>query len=119
VYDITRRETFKHLKQWLDEAKQNSNPDMVIMLIGNKIDLDARRAVSTKEGEDFAKNNGLFFMETSAKSAENIEKAFVVTAQKVYDNIANGVFDAKNEAHGIKIGLGAAAKPAQQQSSCC
>ena len=83
VYDITRRETFKHLKQWLDEAKQNSNPDMVIMLIGNKIDLDSRRAVSTKDGEEFAKHHGLFFMETSAKSAENIEKAFVVTAQKV------------------------------------
>ena len=119
VYDITRRETFKHLKQWLDEAQQNSNPDMVIMLIGNKIDLDSRRAVSTKDGEEFAKHHGLFFMETSAKSAENIEKAFVVTAQKVYDNIANGIFDAKNEAHGIKIGLGAATKPSQQQSSSC
>ena len=107
------------MKQWLDEAKQNSNPDMVIMLIGNKTDLDARRAVSTKEGEDFAKHHGLFFMETSAKSAENIEKAFVVTAQKVYENIANGIFDAKNEAHGIKIGLGAASKPSQQQSSAC
>lgn len=45
VYDITRRETFAHLSRWLDEAKQNSNPDMVIMLVGNKRDLEHKRAV--------------------------------------------------------------------------
>lgn len=47
---------------------------MVIMLIGNKCDLDARRQVSTDEGERFAKENGLIFMETSAKTAFNVEE---------------------------------------------
>ena len=42
VYDITRRETFNHLSRWLEEARANGNPDMVIMLIGNKADMDAR-----------------------------------------------------------------------------
>ncbi len=42
VYDITRRETFNHLTRWLEEARQNGNPDMVIMLIGNKADMEAR-----------------------------------------------------------------------------
>ena len=50
VYDITRRDTFTHLTRWLEEVKQNGNPDMAIMLIGNKSDLDARRQVSTNEG---------------------------------------------------------------------
>ncbi len=45
VYDITRRDTFAHLSRWLDEAKQNSNPNMVIMLIGNKKDLEHKRMV--------------------------------------------------------------------------
>ena len=54
--------------------RQNGNPDMVIMLIGNKCDLDARRQVSTEEGERFAKENGLIFMETSAKTAFNVEE---------------------------------------------
>jgi Ras-related protein Rab-2A len=45
VYDITRRETFQHLNRWLDEAKQNSNANMVIILIGNKKDLEHKRAV--------------------------------------------------------------------------
>ena len=43
VYDITRRETFNHLTRWLEEARQNANSNMVIMLIGNKSDLDHRR----------------------------------------------------------------------------
>ena len=42
VYDITRRETFNHLSRWLEEARQNGNPDMVVMLIGNKADMEAR-----------------------------------------------------------------------------
>jgi Ras-related protein Rab-2A len=49
---------------------------MVIMLIGNKSDLDQRRQVSTEEGERFAKDNNLIFMETSAKTAFNVEEVF-------------------------------------------
>lgn len=47
VYDITRRETFNHLSRWLEEARANGNPDMVIMLIGNKADMDARCAADS------------------------------------------------------------------------
>ena len=74
VYDITRRETFNHLTRWLEEARQNANSNMVIMLIGNKSDLDHRRAVTTEEGDRFAKENDLVFLETSAKSAHNVEE---------------------------------------------
>jgi hypothetical protein len=77
VYDITRRESFNHLSRWLEEARQNGNPNMTIMLIGNKSDLEHRRAVSTKEGEMFAQENGLVFLETSAKSAANVETVSV------------------------------------------
>ena len=73
VYDITRKETFNHLTRWLEEVRQNGNPDIMIMLIGNKADLDSRRQVSTEEGERFAKENGLIFLETSAKTAFNVE----------------------------------------------
>lgn len=55
VYDITRRETFEHLASWLEDARQHANPNMTIMLIGNKADLAHRRAVTTEEGEQFAK----------------------------------------------------------------
>lgn len=77
---------------------------MTIMLIGNKCDLDARRQVSTEEGERFAKENGLIFMETSAKTAFNVEEAFLQTSQLIYGNIDKGVYDLSNEKSGIRVG---------------
>lgn len=74
VYDITRRETFNHLTSWLDDARQHSNSNMTIMLIGNKSDLEPRRAVSLEEGHQFANEHGLIFLETSAKTAANVEE---------------------------------------------
>ena len=59
VYDITRRETFNHLTTSQD-ARQHSNSNMTIMLIGNKCDLESRRAVSKEEGELFAKSMDWF-----------------------------------------------------------
>jgi len=107
VYDITRRETFKHLSVWLEEARQHSQSNMVIMLIGNKNDLEHRRAVSFDEGKAFADQHGLIFMETSAKTAFNVEQAFINTAEKIHDNIISGVIDVSNDSHGIKVGMGA------------
>lgn len=90
----------------LEEARQNANQSMVIMLIGNKSDLDHRRQVSKEEGEKFAKEHGLIFLETSAKTAANVEEAFINTAQKIYENISSGNMDVTNETHGIKVGMG-------------
>lgn len=104
VYDITRRETFNHLTRWLEEARQNSHQNMVIMLIGNKSDLEHRRQVSREEGEAFAEENNLVFLETSAKTAANVEAAFVKTAEKIYQNIQSGIYDVNNESYGVKIG---------------
>merc|ERR1712063_189343 len=69
VYDITRRDTFNHVSRWLEEARSNGNPNMVVLLVGNKSDLDARRQVQRSEGEQFAEKHGLIFLETSAKTA--------------------------------------------------
>lgn len=77
------------------------------MLIGNKNDLEHRRAVSFEEGKAFADANGLIFMETSAKTAFNVEQAFINTAEKIHENITSGVIDVSNESHGIKIGMAA------------
>ncbi|KRZ93538.1 Ras-related protein Rab-2 [Trichinella sp. T8] len=104
VYDITRRDTFNHLTSWLEDARQHSNSNMVIMLIGNKSDLEARRDVKREEGEAFAREHGLIFMETSAKTAANVEEAFIDTAKEICRKIQEGVFDINNEANGIKLG---------------
>jgi Ras-related protein Rab-2A len=134
VYDITRRDTFQHLSRWLEEARQHANPSMVIMLIGNKSDLEHRRAVSTEEGKAFAQQHGLIFLETSAKTAANVDQAFVQTAEKIHDNILQGLVDISNDSHGIKAGIGTTSNPAataanknvrlneaanSQKSGCC
>ncbi|KAL9323725.1 hypothetical protein ACSQ67_008582 [Phaseolus vulgaris] len=120
VYDITRRDTFNHLASWLEDARQHANPNMSIMLIGNKCDLSHRRAVSKEEGEQFAKENGLLFLEASARTSQNVEEdivnfitiesnllqAFIKTAAKILQNIQEGVFDVSNESFGIKVGYG-------------
>ena len=125
VYDITRRDTFKHLSVWLEEARQHSQSNMVIMLIGNKNDLEHRRAVSYEEGKAFADANGLIFMETSAKTAFNVEQAFINTAEKIHENILSGVIDVGNESHGIKVGMAASGQGLKLDSAnnskggCC
>ena len=135
VYDITRRDTFKHLGRWLEEARQHSQSNMVIMLIGNKNDLEHRRAVSTEEGKAFADKHGLIFMETSAKTAYNVEQAFINTAEEIHGNIESGKIDVTNESYGIKVGMSAGggagkggsgvnlisgnARNAQQGGGCC
>lgn len=125
VYDITRRDTFKHLSVWLEEARQHSQSNMVIMLIGNKNDLEHRRAVSFEEGKAFADANGLIFMETSAKTAFNVEQAFINTAEKIHENITSGIIDVSNESHGIKVGMAAtgngmsADRNAGAKGGCC
>lgn len=74
MYDITRRETFERLSTWLEDCLKYSNANIVIMVIGNKNDLEAQRQVTTEEGEDFAKKHGLLFLETSAKTAANVDE---------------------------------------------
>lgn len=75
------------------------------MLIGNKSDLDHRkRQVTTEEAQRFAEENDIpLFLETSAKSADNVEEAFVKTAEKVYEKIQAGVF-ANNEVRRTWVG---------------
>ncbi|XP_058747044.1 ras-related protein RABB1c-like [Vicia villosa] len=126
VYDITRRETFDHLANWLEDVKEHANSNMVFMLIGNKSDLTKKRAVSTEEGEKFANENGLIFMEVSAKSAENVDEAFIKTAGRIYKKIEDGEIDVLNESHGIQIGIGSKPSVAMDHKvtfvygrSCC
>ncbi|XP_057574604.1 ras-related protein Rab-2A-like [Hippopotamus amphibius kiboko] len=117
VYDITRRDTSNQLTTWLEDARQHSNSNMVIMLTGNKSDLESRIEVKKEEGDTFAQEHGLIFMETSAKAASNVEEAFINTAKEIYEKTQEGVFDINNEANGIKIGPQHAAANATHRGS--
>ena len=79
-YDITRRETFEHVTKWLEDVKANSSNGFTVILIGNKKDLEDKRKISYEE-EEFAKKNGLIFLETSAKTAYNVVESFNLSAR--------------------------------------
>lgn len=106
VYDITRRETFEHLNSWLEDCRKCSSNNIVIILVGNKSDMESQRQVSRSEGEEFAKKNGLHFIETSAKTAEMVEEAFIQTAKEIYEKAENGeiqVFNSNSQSRGKNL----------------
>merc|ERR1711934_984644 len=83
VYDITNADSFSRAKSWVKELQRQGSPNIVIALAGNKCDLASKRKVEAAEATEYAKDNGLFFMETSAKTALNVEELFKAIAKKL------------------------------------
>ncbi|CAO3611941.1 unnamed protein product [Cunninghamella echinulata] len=83
VYDITQASSLDKAKSWVDELQRQAEPDIVIALCGNKTDLESRRVVDTETAKSYAEENGLLFMETSAKSAHNVTELFTMIAKKM------------------------------------
>lgn len=83
VYDVTSQETFSKAKIWVKELQRQASAGIVICLVGNKIDLEEKRAVTPEEARSYADENGLLYMETSAKTAANVTDLFVAIARKM------------------------------------
>ncbi|KAJ4326906.1 hypothetical protein N0V84_002630 [Fusarium piperis] len=107
VFDLSRKQTFQHVTDWLNDLRQIAEPDIVVILVGNKADLtqqdDNRREVTREEAEEWAKRNGVMeYVETSAKSGANVEKAFMRVAERIYNNIQAGKYDLNDRRSGVK-----------------
>ncbi|XP_074286145.1 ras-related protein YPT3-like [Silene latifolia] len=94
VYDVTRKVTFENTARWLRELREHTDPNIVVMLIGNKSDLRHLMAVSTEEGKAFAEQEGLFFMETSALEATNVDQAFSEVLTQIHHIVSKKAVEA-------------------------
>ena len=77
IYDITDKESFESIPKWMENIQDNKGLDYPIILCGNKIDLENKRVISKKEGEELAQKFGITFFETSNKDGKNVEKASI------------------------------------------
>lgn len=94
VYDVTRHSTFESVERWLQELRNHTDPNIVVMLIGNKADLRHLVAVSTEDGTSFAEKESLYFMETSALEATNVDTAFSEILAHIYRIASKKTMDA-------------------------
>ncbi|KAL8856426.1 MAG: hypothetical protein Q9178_006996 [Gyalolechia marmorata] len=127
VFDITRRSTFDHATEWLTDLRQIAEEGIVVVLVGNKSDLAAsstitrngsphastsetkgldaenRRAVTKEEAEEWCQRNGVLrYVETSAKSGQGVENAFLEVAERIYENVERGRYDLNDRRSGVK-----------------
>ena len=119
VYDITRKETFDHITKWLNEVKSNGSKDICCILIGNKKDLEAQRQVKYEEGKKLADENHLLFLETSAKTAENVQESFVISAEKILDQINKTGVDPTAPSKNVKITIDDDDDEKKEEKKCC
>jgi small GTP-binding protein len=84
VYDITRKESFESIDKWVSDLKASADKKLTVVIIGNKSDLEDQRQVTKEQGEDKANKLQVAFLETSAFSGENLEKAFQMMIKEVY-----------------------------------
>ena len=121
VYDISRRNTFENIDNWLIDLRTNGDKDILIILIGNKCDLIDKREVSVEEAQTKAEQYNIAYMETSAKNGDNIIKAFSeLVSQVYYANITmqqNNVQIEGNNGDGVNLVNKDEEK--KKKSGCC
>ena len=96
IYDITDKNTFNHVQNWIDLALEKNGKSITNFLVGNKCDNEGRRKVSKEEGESLARDKNLIFLETSAKNDNNVQKLFYYFLYKLLEYFKNNEYTEEN-----------------------
>ena len=103
VYEISNKKSFENISSWIEECKNTAPKSILMVLVGNKCDLD-NREVTEEEGREFAEKNGMLFFETSAKTGKNVEELFKQSVKVIDQKIKENYYDLENDSCGIKKG---------------
>jgi Ras-related protein Rab-1A len=115
VYDITDKESFDNVRQWLFEIDRYASENVCKLLVGNKSDLQNKRAVEFEAAKGFADELNIPFLETSAKNATNVEQAFLTMAAQIKNKMqSQPAVQAKPV-----VNIGDRKEVNQQSSGCC
>jgi len=106
VYDISKHVTFENVERWLKELRDHAEPNIVIMLVGNKSDLRHKRAVTTEDAMAFAESNNLAFIETSALDATGVDEAFRQILTEIYRLMSRKAMQSGGDGHALPQGKG-------------
>lgn len=120
VYDISKHLTYESAERWLKELYDHADPHIVVMLVGNKSDLESHRTVPTDESKDFAEKKGLMFMETSALNSTNVEAAFNEVLTEIHRKVASKeVTRGSISAVTLSNPLGPSSEAQEERRGCC
>lgn len=119
VYDVTNEKSFTACKRWMEELRDQAEPDIVIMLVGNKIDLLDKNPckVPTEVAAKFAKNNGLMFQETSTFTGLNVKEAFEGLLQNIYQTKSQAGINKARDSTANRLLPNSAKNPIER--TCC
>ena len=114
IYDVTNLQTYENVKNWITQIREETNPNVVIYLAGNKIDIpEEERVVKTEEGKEIADEYKLQFKETSAKDGINVNEVFQELVEKI-DEVNSKLEVSKPEPKNKLYSPGK-----KKKSSCC
>ncbi|KAM8904542.1 ras-related protein Rab-1B-like isoform 1-T1 [Spinachia spinachia] len=128
VYDVTEQESFHNVKQWLDEIDRYACENVSRLLVGNKSDLVSKKVVDIATAQDLALSLKVPFLETSAKSSDNVERAFLTMASEIHKRVASeggGMQGESKETRAQSAKINSAPlwlggdKQTQEANSCC
>nr|XP_033492357.1 ras-related protein Rab-11B-like isoform X2 [Epinephelus lanceolatus] len=120
VYDISKHLTYESADRWLKELFDHADPHIVVMLVGNKRDLENLRTVPTEEAKDFAEKRGLMFMETSALDSTNVEHAFNEVLTAIHTKVTSRqVTRGSISAVTLSSPIGPNSEAQEGRGSCC
>ncbi|KAL7869595.1 hypothetical protein AOLI_G00135830 [Acnodon oligacanthus] len=112
LYDITSKSSFDNIRAWLTEIHEYAQSDVVIMLLGNKADMGSGRVIKREDGERLAREYGVIFMETSAKTGVNVDLAFMTVAKELICRSVEPPTDPKFQIHDMT-------EVDTRETSCC